>query len=307
MTDESKFTLAERFIIEALGDLYDRFCALDAQHPTHKREFMDAIHAAQRIVMIRPAVRTHNWIKIPAPPVDAGTAVGTLKVEVDPQLKAKAKAVGEMIVREKPAVKAQPDEDDTSPSDKLLAARQAKLAVMDTPVYLDFETTDKDPKVAEIVQVGIVNSGGQVLMNTLVNPKTPLTEPTFTGITPEQVETAPRLADIVHHLLRLLNKRVVVIYNADHDWTVLKNDLERNGLISRMEPLSVVCAMKLFAQYNGEVNPRFGTYTWKSLSFAMEALGKSWDGLGTAHDAVSDCKATELVMKGMADFADLPF
>lgn len=50
-------TREEGLVLNMLGDAWDMFIQLPEQHPAHNQEFMQAIHAAQRIVMCRPIER----------------------------------------------------------------------------------------------------------------------------------------------------------------------------------------------------------------------------------------------------------
>lgn len=50
-------TADEMAIVEQLGDAWDAYLQLPVLHPSDRVDFMNAIHAAQRIVMARAAVR----------------------------------------------------------------------------------------------------------------------------------------------------------------------------------------------------------------------------------------------------------
>jgi len=59
----SGLTEDERAVLDNLVAAWDAHAKLPVQHPTHMNEFMQAIHAAQRIVMSRPVARAEGWIK----------------------------------------------------------------------------------------------------------------------------------------------------------------------------------------------------------------------------------------------------
>lgn len=53
----SILTKQENLVLENLADAYINFAQLDTLHPADRREFEDAVHRAQNIVMSRPAMR----------------------------------------------------------------------------------------------------------------------------------------------------------------------------------------------------------------------------------------------------------
>ncbi|MCA9872176.1 MAG: hypothetical protein KC441_00915 [Anaerolineales bacterium] len=54
------FTVQERAILDQLAAAYSGFVELDVMHDWHQREFMLAIHQAQRLVLARPGLRALN-------------------------------------------------------------------------------------------------------------------------------------------------------------------------------------------------------------------------------------------------------
>jgi hypothetical protein len=46
-------------ILDNLADCWNLFCKLEVQHPDDARDFADAIHDCQRIVMSRECVRQY--------------------------------------------------------------------------------------------------------------------------------------------------------------------------------------------------------------------------------------------------------
>lgn len=47
----------EMAVVERLGEAWNAFLALPAQHSSDRLDFLKAIHDAQRIIMARPAMR----------------------------------------------------------------------------------------------------------------------------------------------------------------------------------------------------------------------------------------------------------
>jgi DNA polymerase III epsilon subunit-like protein len=99
-------------------------------------------------------------------------------------------------------------------------------------VILDTETTDLYGAVCEIAVIDATT--GKTLLDTLINPGTPITAGAFAvhGITDAEV-TAPDVPDwatVYKRLLRVTQNRVVLAYNADYDRTVIAADCARAGI-----------------------------------------------------------------------------
>ncbi|MES9819562.1 MAG: 3'-5' exonuclease [Candidatus Thiodiazotropha sp.] len=155
-------------------------------------------------------------------------------------------------------------------------------------VYLDTETTGLDYS-DEIVQLGVVDDEGKVLIDSLVRPQTVHSWPeaqAIHGISPNDVKVAPPLEQLESQLITAIQDCIVVIYNRDYDLRYL--------------PLSVldsahatVCAMHAYAEYRGEWNDYFGNYRWHKLVNAARHVGHKWTG--RAHSAVADALACRSV------------
>ncbi len=62
-------TEAEQRVLDLLTEAWNAFVALPEQHPVHGHEFMHAINAAKRIMMVRPVERALGLVKGPPPPL----------------------------------------------------------------------------------------------------------------------------------------------------------------------------------------------------------------------------------------------
>jgi hypothetical protein len=58
-------TKDEHKVMCHLVETWNAFLELPEMHPSHRQEFMQAIHAAQRIVLARPALREINQRGLP--------------------------------------------------------------------------------------------------------------------------------------------------------------------------------------------------------------------------------------------------
>lgn len=157
-------------------------------------------------------------------------------------------------------------------------------------IYLDLETTGLDPENDEILQIGIIDQHGTVLMNQFLKPmknKKWERAQKVHGITPEMVKDCPNLPAITAKLMMILKGQDVVIYNADYDTGFLPDQVKK--VASKFH-----CAMLAFAPVYGEWNDYHQSYTWQKLERAASYVGHDWRN-DKAHDAVSDCKATKSV------------
>jgi DNA polymerase III subunit epsilon len=155
-------------------------------------------------------------------------------------------------------------------------------------VYLDTETTGLDPALEEIVEIGILDDSGAVLLDSLVRPVRRREWPEaqrIHGIAPAAVATAPTLAELRPRIVAAVTGARVVIYNAPFDAGFLAAELAAAG--------EVVCAMRPFAEAFGEWDDRRGSWRWQKLHVAAAHVGFVWPG--SAHRAIHDCAAARAV------------
>ncbi|MFH1738393.1 MAG: 3'-5' exonuclease [bacterium] len=173
--------------------------------------------------------------------------------------------------------------------------QEAKRIVAFNPIYLDTETTGFQ-STAQIVEIAIVDSGGQVLLDSRIHPTFPI-PPDATGIhgiTDADVEDAPSFLNVAPAVFDLLHERVCVIYNSAFDSRMLKQSANlyqaSRGMFDGHFAMS--CAMCLYADFLQE--------------------GGKWQKLGNAarqchipvperlHGAAVDAKLTREIMLYMA-------
>ena len=161
------------------------------------------------------------------------------------------------------------------------------LVNKDDWVLLDTETTGLD--CAEIVQIGIVDLDGKVVLDSLVKPTIPV-PPDVThihGIDDAMVEDAPTFPEVYPEIVSSLEGKKVLIYNADFDISILRycrrlHELEPLKLRKRSD-----CLMEWYAQFCGDWHDYYQSYRWQPL--------------GGDHSAVGDCFAALAVLKDMAE------
>jgi DNA polymerase-3 subunit epsilon len=166
-------------------------------------------------------------------------------------------------------------------------------------VVLDTETTGLGED-AEICQIAIIDSHGNTLLDTLVNPRKPIPHEAIVihHITDALVENAPRFVDVLPMIHHYLDGRDVIVYNADYDRKMLHRSGRAWGLPQEdWEGLAVWwCAMERFASIFGEWNSYRGGYKWQKLTTACNYYGLP---VANAHSALGDCLMTLEVVKAM--------
>jgi DNA polymerase-3 subunit epsilon len=152
---------------------------------------------------------------------------------------------------------------------------------------LDLETTGFGNS-DEILQIGIIDQHGNVLMNQFIKPvvcelhdrwKHALEE--SHGITPERVINCPSLISVLPVLKEITQGKHIIIYNSAFDMRFLPDDVKNSfGKVS--------CCMNEFTVQNNK----------KKVSLAVAAKIAGYDfNEAEAHDAIYDCKATLAVWK----------
>lgn len=184
----------------------------------------------------------------------------------------------------------------TTPRKRL--AELVRQRLLDRPVYLDTETTGLE-RDDEIVEISIVDDDCQVLFHALVKPSRPI-PPAVTrlhGISNAMVQSE-RSWPIVWQMARpFLLGKTVVIYNAEYDLRLMQQSHARYKLPWR-ENLNTICAMKLYAEYRGDWDPRRRAYRY----IRLEDAGKQCSiDLPNAHRATADALLTQALFHYMAE------
>jgi DNA polymerase-3 subunit epsilon len=162
-------------------------------------------------------------------------------------------------------------------------------------VYLDTETTGIDGH-AEIVEVAVIDAAGRTLLDTLVRPDgiIPLEVIRIHGIDDAMVASAPRWTDVYPELLRRIDGRAVIVYNAEFDLRLVNQMNRRAGFFALTSNWH--CAMKRYAAFTTVWNEKYGNYRFHKLDVALAAFGHR----PANHRARSDAQSCRLVVQGMA-------
>ncbi len=178
----------------------------------------------------------------------------------------------------------------------MIAWAQTLLAQPDV-IILDTETTGIG-RDDEAVSIGLVDGSGAVLLDTLLRPRKAISPGAMRihGIQNRDVDKAPNFAEVYPQLAEHVNGRTLVVYNLDFDWRILRHGCSL-GKLPVLKPRASHCAMKQFAQFNGDWDSEKLSYRWKSLTAACARFGIAASG---AHSAVTDCRLTLEVIRHMA-------
>lgn len=165
-------------------------------------------------------------------------------------------------------------------------------------VILDTETTGLND--GEICQIAIIDDTGKTLLNTLIKTAYPI-PPDATAIhgwTDDHVKDSPDWKLIAPEVRRLLEGKLVIVYNAVYDRKMMHKSAERHGMekIDWKEIAQFECAMEAYAVHYGEWNNYHQSYRWQRLSHAARHEGVIVEN---AHDALGDCLMTLGVVNAM--------
>jgi len=164
-------------------------------------------------------------------------------------------------------------------------------------LVLDTETSNWVDDGGEVIQLGIVDKNGNVLLNTLLKPEGMISAGATSahGLTEESVEQAGTFVTLYPYLKELLTGKPVIAYNAPFDERALNATCTKYGL-----PV-IECtwhdAMTQYSAFQGEWNYSKGNYRWWKLT---EACLHNNVPVVDAHDATADVKMTLALIQKMA-------
>ena len=184
----------------------------------------------------------------------------------------------------------------------------------DDVVILDTETTGLH-QGAHIVAISVIDTKGNILLNTYVKPPDPIDEslsykdydwygneiekPTafaINGIGNETVKDAPTFDAIWLTLQPLLEGKLVLAYNVDFDQGMIDDHYARYGTLETLD-CKWYCVMNWYAMYHGEWDERRRNYRWVRLTYACDEQHVEIDN---AHDAHGDCLLTLGLIRAIA-------
>lgn len=174
--------------------------------------------------------------------------------------------------------------------DRESAQAWAAAALTQEPrvLILDTETTALD---GEIIQIAIIDTAGEVLLNTYIQPQEQeriKASGAFEihGISPEMLTGAPTFPQVYEQIRAISEGRQVVIYNVSFDCSRLRSDCARHKL-PELNTDEWECVMVMAAQWYGQWSNYWKDYKWQPLN--------------GGHDALGDCQAVLSLLKEMAE------
>ncbi len=159
-------------------------------------------------------------------------------------------------------------------------------------IFLDFETTGLGTRrTDEIVEVGIIDSKGSIIMDTLVRPverKTWRSAQKVHGIAPKDVKNVPTFEELEPEFTEAISGNNVVIFNASFDLRFIP-------MHSVEKATAFYCAMRLFRR----AVPDSRRYRLEdALEWANERTGG--ERLEHTHRAVGDSRVTLFVWNAIS-------
>ncbi|MCY4145802.1 MAG: 3'-5' exonuclease [Chloroflexi bacterium] len=165
-------------------------------------------------------------------------------------------------------------------------------------LVLDTETTGLGT-ADQIVEIAIIDQAGHTRIHQRIKPSIsiPPAASRIHGISDADIVDAPTFRQLYIKLSALLAGEVVVAYNMDFDWRLL---LQTASVYKLPEPRVAKrdCAMKQYARYKGERNPKGRHYRPHKLTAAVHREGLSASG---AHSSLGDARMTLALLGKMAE------
>ncbi|MFC9233621.1 3'-5' exonuclease [Streptomyces decoyicus] len=169
-------------------------------------------------------------------------------------------------------------------------------------VVLDTETTGLHDS-ARIVEISALSIGGEVLVDTLLNPGEPIPADSSAihKIYDSDVAGAPRFGEVLVQLTAALDGRRVLVYNAPFDRGRLRYELmEHYRAAGHEDPaesaaawlaqMRIEDAMGPYSDWVGDYDEYWGAYRWQALN--------------GGHRALKDCRAVVERLQEMTEAAD---
>jgi DNA polymerase III epsilon subunit-like protein len=174
-------------------------------------------------------------------------------------------------------------------------------------VILDTETTGLGPD-AEIIEISVIDMGGETLLDTLVRPSKPIPAEitAINNITNEMVADAPVWADVYPLLMEILYDHIYLAWNSNFDSRLIAQTTERSGFYGNANSdialldfelitLNHVDARHIYSMWYGETNED----GLKRQRLQNAVIQQGVKLTGTAHRSLSDCHSVLSVINAV--------
>ncbi|HCE2641706.1 TPA: 3'-5' exonuclease [Vibrio parahaemolyticus] len=175
------------------------------------------------------------------------------------------------------------------------AGKSIEKLMASSPLVLDTETSGLS-SVDQVIEIGICDLSGRVLMEQRIKPTVAISEGAFEkhGISLSELSDSPSWPDVLEEVKSILSDRKVIIFNSGFDLAMLSQTCAAFNLDSSwLETLDVKCAMELCALAFGSTN-RYGSISLEDASYFAQAEWK-----GEAHSAIADSIMTADILNNI--------
>lgn len=176
-----------------------------------------------------------------------------------------------------------------------------QLLAREDVVILDCETTGTEAH-DEIVELGAINTLGDVLIHEYIMPKCEIGEGAASvhGLTREKLsslDARPYVEAAATAVTKhLKGASLIIAYNAAFDMRLLAQTARKFAFDLPAVPWR--CAMLDYAKHVGEWNPQRQSYRWWKLGQAADMEGVIID-TEAEHTALGDCRMTLSLMRAV--------
>lgn len=186
-----------------------------------------------------------------------------------------------------------------SQSHRQRAAQRAKHELATNPVYLDTETTGMG-KSDTVIEIAVIDDNQGPLVDTLVrtNKAIPPDAERIHGITKDMTRNAPAWPEVWQEVEAAMQGQAVAIYNVNFDLRMIKQTHTQHWM-NWKPPAGTrfFDVMEIYAQFQGDWDPRRKRFRYHSLAQAGKQAGIS---LPNTHRARDDCLLTRALLHYMA-------
>jgi DNA polymerase-3 subunit epsilon len=145
--------------------------------------------------------------------------------------------------------------------------------------FLDFETTDKDSKVAKVVEFAflkVMPDGSELRYQSLVNPGIPIPPESSEvhGITNDTVIDKPTFKELASRIYGFIEDSDLAGYNSNrYDIPILVRELNDAGILLDVSQIEVVDVRNIYTRKEARtLSAAYAFYTGKELDDAHSAM-----------------------------------